>query len=168
MSPQKIIFLLLITISCSHQTKSSIEEASSVSRGEIILSSNLILKIHDEVMPPLKCVEDRAEAELFLRVMRPRLDEVDLYLSKELDTNKGREAQKEGCFENCTCEYLYVLIKENKVPLTAAEKKDWDQTYHSFKKDREKQCLSYIQQSFCDSALMNDLENEKDDFMVEE
>lgn len=165
----KKIALLFLLVSCAHKSPHSEgEDSPAFSKGEVILSTILLINIHDGLMPASTCVADRAEAELFLRVIRPRMDEVDLYLTKELDSPVGRKKLFSECLDNCTCGYLNNMLKDNKTPLGVEEKKEWRKTIKEFKTHRESLCLGYIQQSFCQSALMNDLENEKEDFMVPE
>lgn len=162
---QKIVLFIFI-VSCSHRTESpSKTETSHFSKGEIILSSMLLMNIHDGVMPPLDCVQDREEAELFLRTIRPRMDEVDIYLDQNLQTADGREKLLNECLDNCTCEYIVQMMRENQTDLSSNEKIAWEKILKKYKNEREKQCLSYIQSSYCSSPLQIDLENEKDDFI---
>jgi hypothetical protein len=164
---QKIIFLILIT-SCSHKAPFSTEETANFSKGEVILSSSLLINIHDGLMPYLDCVPDRKEAELLLRVIRPRLDEVDITLDKKIANQSTREVLFSECTDNCTCAYLDQMLKENKTALFKEEKVQWNKIYNDFKSHREAQCLSYIQSSFCESPLYSEIENEKSDFIVPE
>lgn len=161
---QKII-LLLLALSCAHNEKTS-DGVSHFSRGEIILSTTLLMNIHDQLMPPLSCVPDQKEAEILLRVIRPRLDEVDIYLLEKLDSPQDREVLFNECMVNCTCLYLKQLIKENRTKLYAEEKKRLSTIVNDYKISRQAQCLSYIQQSFCETPLVQELESEKQDFMV--
>lgn len=160
---QKII-LLLLALSCAHKDKTT-NEVSHFSRGEIILSTTLLMNIHDQIMPPLSCVPTQKEAEVLLRVIRPRLDEVDIYLLAKLDSAPGREVLFNECMVNCTCLYLKQLIKENRTKLYTEEKKRLSTIVKDYKLSRQAQCLSYIQQSFCETPLIQELENEKQDFM---
>lgn len=146
----------------------SSQEASHFSKGEIILSTSLLMNIHDGLMAPLDCVPDRNEAELLLRVIRPRLDEVDVYLDKRLHGPAEREQLFKECLDNCSCAYLDQMMKENKTSLFKEEQKQWSQTIKTYKAEREAQCLSYIQSSFCESPLYTEIENEKADFIVPE
>ncbi len=146
----------------------SSQEASHFSKGEIILSTSLLMNIHDGLMAPLDCVPDRKEAELLLRVIRPRLDEVDIYIDQRLQGPEKREQLFKECLDNCSCAYLDQMMKENKTALFKEEQKKWNETLKNFKAEREAQCLSYIQSSFCESPLFTEIENEKADFTVPE
>ncbi len=165
---KKIVLLLLIA-SCSHITETSNPSGSShFSKGELILTSQLLLNIHDGVMPPLDCVQDREEAEILLRAIHPRMDEVEIYLDKNLQDTNLRGKLLSECSENCTCAYIGQLIKDNNISMSEVEKNDWAKILGLYKKERENQCLSFIQSSYCQSALQTDLDNEKEDFISTE
>lgn len=164
---QKIILLILL-VSCTHNRPSPIKEGSGYASGEIILSSMLLINIHDGVMPPLECVGGQKDAEILLRVIRPRMEEIDARLDKQLNASQTRLSTLKNCLGNCSCHYLEQTIRDSKLALTKNEKSEWSQILKEYKSEREAQCLSYIQQSFCGSPLQLELDNEKGDFISTE
>lgn len=164
---KKISFLILLS-ACAHDSHSPLIEGPNYAAGEIILSTMLLINIHDGVMPPMDCVANQKEAEILLRVIRPRMDEIDAKLDGQLNSQNKRMETLNKCLDNCSCPYLELTLRDSKIKLTKNEEKSWAETLQNYKTQRATQCLSYIQQSFCGSALQLELDHEKVDFISTE
>ncbi len=139
---QKIILLILL-VGCTHNRPSPFKEGSGYASGEIILSSMLLINIHDGVMPPLDCVSNQKDAEVLLRVIRPRMEEIDARLDKQLHAPASRQITLNNCLNNCSCHYLDQTLRDSKIALSKDEKKEWAKILKEYKSEREVQCLSY-------------------------
>jgi hypothetical protein len=169
----KIIFLLLlILVGCAtpHVDKSSItqkpiEPVKEFSAGELILGSQLLTKIFDKEMASLSCVPDTDEASLLLRTIRPRMEVVQDDMEAALDDDNEIGRMVQDCNKNCTCGYVDDLLREHLVTLSKAQRK----SLNAKKSDKEiNRCLSFIQSTFCQSELYQQLNKEKSDFSFEE
>lgn len=166
------LFLALFLASCSSVKKTETapvevkkETPKEFSRGELILAAELLTKIFDEEMAPLACVPDTDEASLLLRTIHPRMDVVQDDMEALLDNPKEIDELIKTCKENCTCHYVDELLREHQVTLTKNQKKLMNAT----KTEKEQgRCLSFIQETFCQSELYKTLEAEKADFSFEE
>lgn len=179
-SPAKIIkmfihlFLALFIASCSSVKKTETTPVETTrkevtpkefSRGELILATELLTKVFDEEMAPLACVPDTEEASLLLRTIRPRMEVVQDDLEAMLDNPKEIDDLIKNCKENCTCHYVDELLREHQVTLTKHQKK----LMNAVKTEKEQgRCLSFIQETFCQSELFKTLDAEKSDFSFEE
>lgn len=160
------LFLLLIITSCSSvQTPQKPHAPKEFSRGEIILGSQLLNKIFDQEMAPLKCVPDIDEASLLLRTINPRMEIVQDDLEALLDNTEEVKRLITTCDQNCTCSFVDDLLREHLVVLDKKMRAELD------KKKQQKDlasCLNYAQETFCGSDLYKELNLEKADFSFEE
>lgn len=141
------------------------EAPKTFSKGEVIIATELLVKVFDQEMAPLKCVPDTEEASLLLRTIRPRMEVVEDDLEASLDNPESISELIGSCEQNCTCQYLDDLFREHQVILDAKEKKILAA------KNTEKElnrCMNFAQSTFCQSELYQELEKEKADFSFEE
>lgn len=135
------------------------------SRGEVILGTQLLTKIFDQEMAPIKCVPDVDHAALFLRTINPRMEVVQDDLEAMLDIEAEVKTLIETCDQNCTCTYVDDLLREHLVVLSKPLRKTLDQK----KKQKDlASCLNYSRETFCDSELFRELDREKVDFSYED
>lgn len=135
------------------------------SRGEVILGTQLLTKIFDQEMAPIKCVPDVDHASLFLRTINPRMEVVQDDLEAMLDIEAEVKTLIETCDQNCTCTYVDDLLREHLVVLSKPLRKTLDQK----KKQKDlASCLNYSRETFCDSELFRELDREKVDFNYED
>lgn len=135
------------------------------SRGEVILGTQLLTKIFDQEMAPIKCVPDTDEASLLLRTINPRMEVVQDDLEAMLDTDSEVKHLIETCDQNCTCSYIDELMREHLVNLDKSLRSMLD------KKKQQKDlnsCLNYVKETFCTSELYLELDKEKADFSYDE
>ncbi|MBA2405092.1 MAG: hypothetical protein H0V66_10010, partial [Bdellovibrionales bacterium] len=117
--PAKIMLLIFFFCSCSMLDETVKPHApKEFSRGEVILGTQLLTKIFDQEMAPLKCVEDLDEASLLLRTINPRMEAIQDDLEAMLDIDTEIKALIETCDQNCTCSYVDDLIREHLVVLS--------------------------------------------------
>ncbi|MGE3611218.1 MAG: hypothetical protein AB7I27_16620 [Bacteriovoracaceae bacterium] len=135
------------------------------SQGEIILGTQLLTKIFDQEMAPLKCVPDSDEASLLLRTIRPRMELVQDDIEAILDEPKEVDQLISRCDQNCTCSFIDDILREHQVPLSKNQKKILTQKENEKESNR---CLNFSQTTFCDSELFKALNAEKGDFSFEE
>ncbi len=165
MNLKALSFLLLI--SCA-QVKAPVNPDAtpkSFSKGEVIIATELLVKIFDQEMAPLKCVPDTDEASLLLRTIRPRMEVVEDDLEASLDNAQAVSELIATCDQNCTCQYLDDLFREHQVILSEKDKKALAM------KNTEKElnrCMNFAQSTFCQSELYSELNKEKADFSFEE
>lgn len=129
------------------------------------MGGQLLMKIFDQEMAPLKCVPDTEEASLLLRTLAPRLEAVQDELEAKLDQEPEVKEMVQKCEQNCTCEYLDDLLREHLVSLSPEVRRTLDQ------KKKQKDlgtCLNYLQGTFCNSDLYKALDQEKKDFSYDE
>lgn len=163
------ILLIFLLVSCSSTRKAVNKTGSAIttkefSAGELILGTELLTKIFDEEMAPIKCVPDTDEAEILLRTIRPRMEVVQDDLEATLDSPVAVDNLIKTCDQNCTCGYVDELLREHLVKLTRAQRK----LLNSKKTDKELvRCLNYVQSTFCDSELYKTLDQEKAEFTFE-
>lgn len=131
------------------------------SRGEIILTNQLLTKIFDQEMAPLKCVPDIDEASLFLRTINPRREVIQDDLEAMLDNENEVKALIEECDQNCSCSYIDELLREHLVTL---KKETRELLQKNMKKKDLASCLNYARETFCESELFKELDREKADF----
>ena len=163
--PSKII-LLLILASCSMVEKPQAPQVpKEFSRGEIILGTQLLTKIFDQEMAPIKCVPDIDEASLLLRTIHPRMEMVQDDLEAMLDDQTQVDELINNCEKNCTCHYLDELFREHLVVL---DKKSRGTLDNKRKQKDLNSCLNYIKETFCEGELYKELNKEKADFSFEE
>lgn len=160
------IILLFFALSCSHlETPSNPEVAKEFAKGEVIIATELLTKIFDQEMAPLKCVPETDEASLLLRTIRPRMEAVEDDLEASLDNSDEIKELIRTCDQNCTCNYLESLFREHQVSL------DPEQVKLLNSKNTEKElnrCMNFAQSTFCQSDLYHELNKEKVDFSFEE
>lgn len=162
----KTVFLSLLLFSCSQIKAPENPAATKIfSKGEVIMATELLVKIFDQEMAPMKCVPDTEEASLLLRTIRPRMEAVEDDIEAVLDSAKDVAELISTCDQNCTCQYLDDLIREHQVILPAKDRKLLTQ------KNTEKElnrCMNFAQSTFCQSELFKELDKEKADFSFEE
>lgn len=135
------------------------------SKGELILATELLTKVFDEEMAPLPCVPDIEEASLLLRTIRPRMEVVQDDIEAMLDNQTNINELIRGCKESCICQYVDELFREHQVRLT----KNQIKLMSSKKSEKEQnRCMSFVQETFCQSELYKTLNDEKADFSFEE
>lgn len=165
------LFLLLFVISCTTAPVKVVNneptppEPREFSHGELILGTQLLTKIFDQEMAPLKCVPTIEEASLLLRTIRPRMDIVQDDLEALLDDQREVNDLVNTCNQNCTCGYIDELFREHLVELTDEQQQKLN------KKRNEKEvnrCLNYVQATFCESDLYKTLDAEKTEFSYED
>jgi hypothetical protein len=165
----KPLLLLLFIMACTTQVsptkkRDAQAESKEFSASEIIISHTLIEKIFDKQMPPLACIEDVSEAELFLRTLTPRMEMVEDEIMATFDEPKRVEEILKTCEKECTCSFIMDLLKENEVSLSKKIKNDLSPV--KLEKQLNK-CLSFYSTSFCQSEIYQQLEIEKDEFNYE-
>lgn len=165
MSP-KIILLIFLTVSCTMLEKqSSPHIPKDFSRGEVILATQLLSKIYDQEMAPLKCIKDLDEASLFMRTLNPRMEIVQDDLEAMLDNKEQLIELINECDKNCTCSYVDELLREHLVVLS----KDLRNTLSVKNKQKDlNACLNYVRETFCKSDLYQELNKEKVDFTFDQ
>jgi hypothetical protein len=135
------------------------------SRGEVILGTQLLTKIFDQEMAPIKCVPDTDEAALLLRTINPRMEIAQDDMEAMLDIEAEVKSLIETCDQNCTCSYVDDLVREHLVILNKGLRATLD------KKKKQKDlnsCLNYVKETFCSSELYLELNREKADFSYDE
>jgi len=163
--PLKIILLILITACSSLETPPKPQAAKEFAHGEIILSTQLLTKIFDQEMAPIKCVPDTDEASLLLRTIHPRMEVVQDDLEAMLDNESEIQTLIDKCDQSCTCPFLDELFREHLVVLNKQMRKMLD----TKKKEKDlNACLNYAQQTFCEGELYKALNQEKADFSFDE
>jgi hypothetical protein len=164
----KIIFLILVMTlgACSMMEAPTRPHAPrEFSQGEVILATQLLSKIYDQEMAPLKCVPHAQEASLLLRTIHPRMEVVQDDLEASLDDTKAVTELINSCDQNCTCSFVDDLLREHLVTLSKADRANLDRKKNE--KDLNK-CLNYVQSTFCDSDIFKELNKEKVDFTFDE
>ena len=179
---EKIILLsLILLVACSSAKQSDVvsnENPASMpgknekeikqkefARGELILATDLLVKIFDKEMAPLSCVPEHDEAELLLRTIRPRMEVVEDDITAMLDDKDEVKKLIDTCSESCICEYVSDLIREHMVPISKMEAKNLAKKNT---KQETSRCLNYAQTTFCSSELYKALNVEKKDFSFDE
>lgn len=165
----KIILASLFLIACSTEKKAPAPVANvpakEFSRGEVILATQLLTKIFDGEMGPLDCVPDNDEASLLLRTIRPRMEMIEDDIEAVLDQENEVRNLIASCDQNCTCVYVDDLLREHLVTLSKAQRK----TLTDKRSEKEiNRCMSFVQNTFCQSELFKALNAEKADFSFEE
>lgn len=164
--PTKLIPLILILLACSKlETPHRPHVPKEFSPGEVIMATELLSKIFDSEMAPLKCVPDVDEASLLLRTIRPRMEVVQDDIEALLDSSEEVGKLIRNCDKNCTCSFLDELFREHLVTLEKKQREALD-TKKSTKETNR--CLSYMQSTFCKSELYQELNKEKADFSFDE
>ena len=134
------------------------------SRGELYLATELLAKIFDREMAPLNCVPDKNEAELLLRTIRPRMEQVYDDTEAMLDKSEDVEKLISTCEQDCTCGLVDDLLREHQVQISKAQQKKLGQKVSEKEISR---CLEFTQNTFCQSDLFRTLDKEKVDFSFE-
>lgn len=162
----KLVFLFITLTSCSMMSEPTKPHApKEFSKGEVILGTQLLTKIFDQEMAPLACVPDADEASLLLRTIRPRMEVVEDDLEALLDDPQSIQKLISTCQSSCTCGYIDELFREHLVVLTKAQRKELD----AVKTEKElNRCLSFVQTTFCQGELYQELNKEKADFSFDE
>lgn len=160
------VILLLSLFSCSTiEAPPRPQTSKEFSRGEVILATQLLTKIYDQEMAPLKCVPDLDEAALLLRTLTPRMEVVQDDLEAMLDDESEIKNLVSSCDQNCTCSFIDDLFREHLVNLNKKIRINLDQK----KKQKDlNSCLNYVKETFCDSELFKELDLEKVDFSYRE
>jgi hypothetical protein len=169
-------FLILFLIACSSPKTNQApplkdaaphvsETAKEFSRGEIILATELLVKIFDQEMGPLACVPDHEEAELLLRTIRPRMEVIEDDLGALLDNKEEVKKLIKTCDQSCICGYVDELLREHMVVLS----KDENKLMNAKKTPKEiSRCFNYAKETFCQGELYKELNKEKADFSYDE
>ena len=157
----KLALSLLLGSCAMIKTPSKPHAPKEFSRGEIILANQLLTKIFDQEMAPLKCVPDIDEASLLLRTINPRREVVQDDLEALLDNREELKNLIEKCDQNCTCSFVDELLREHLVVL---DKKLRATLEKNMKLKDLASCLNYAQSTFCGSELFQELNREKVDF----
>jgi hypothetical protein len=160
------LITILFLVSCAHvKAPENPAKIKNFSKGEVIIATELLVKIFDQEMAPLKCVPDTEEASLLLRTIRPRMEVVEDDIEALLDNTKEVTELISSCDQNCTCQYLDDLFREHQVILNPKDKK----TLSLKNTDKElNRCMNFAQSTFCQSELYHELNQEKADFSFEE
>ncbi len=140
-------------------------EAKEYAPGEVILATQMLVKIFDKEMAYISCVPDAEEASLLLRTIRPRMEVVEDDLGAMLDDKLEIKKLVKNCDQNCSCGYLDDLLREHLVTL---DKEDAEAMKKKKSKKEINRCLKYEQETFCQSDLYKSLEIEKSDFSFDE
>ena len=162
-----IVSILGFTLSCAqHKNLTLVNQTGPVEIDyKVIQSNTLLTKIYEGEIKPLSCVEDKEEAELFLRTLASRFDNVSDDYQSKLDDQDEIKNLINNCESNCTCDFLEELLKENEIDLTPAQSAQ-------FKKIKLKKvtevCSAQIEELFCQSQLFRELDKEKDLFKYDE
>lgn len=164
-----ILASLLLMAACSTERKSRVAtpvpQQKEFSRGEVILATQLLTKIFDQEMGPLDCIPDTDEASLLLRTIRPRMEVVEDDIEAMFDDASEVNNLIQTCDQNCTCVYIDDLLREHLVTLSKEQRK----TLTLKRSDKEiNRCMSFVQNTFCNSELYRALNSEKADFSFEE
>lgn len=164
----KLIFLILISACSSIKSNDPIQAKKAppkeFSKGELILATDLLSKIFDQEMAPLKCVPTIDEASLLLRTIRPRMEVVQDDMEAMLDDPNDVAELINTCDQSCTCGYVDELVREHLVNLTKNQRKELNVK----KSEKElNRCLNYVQSTFCQGELFKTLNMEKEDFSFE-
>lgn len=162
----KLIFLIFFLASCSMMENPSVPPIpKEFSRGEVILSTQLLSKIYDQEMAPLKCIKDQDEAALFIRTLNPRMEVVQDDLEAMLDNKEQVVELINECDKNCTCSFIDDLLREHLVILS----KEMRKTLAAKNKQKDlNACLNYMRETFCESELFLELDKEKVDFTFDQ
>jgi len=162
----KAIFLCFVITSCSILEKqTSPHVPKEFSTGEVILATQLLSKIYDQEMAPLKCVTDLDEASLLIRTLNPRMEVVQDDLEAMLDDNAQLKELINECDKNCTCSFVDDLVREHLVVLS----KELRNLLNAKKKQKDlNACLNYVRETFCKSELYLELNKEKVDFTFDQ
>jgi hypothetical protein len=164
--PLKHLLLILFFSACSQLKREEvIATPKKFSSAEIIMGSQLLTKIFDQEMAPISCVPDTEEASLLIRTIQPKMElALDEFESNLDDDNKIDELIK-NCEQKCLCLFLDDLFREHEIELSKNQIKKFAQK----KTQKENQrCLQYMQDTFCQSELYQELNLEKKDFSFEE
>ena len=157
----KIALTLLLSACSMVETPVKPHAPKEFSRGEVILSTQLLTKIFDQEMATLKCVPDVDEAALLLRTINPRMEVVQDDLEAMLDIDTEVQALVETCDQNCTCSFVDELLREHLVTLDKKLKSTLEQK----KKQKDlNSCLNDARETFCGSELYTELNREKAEF----
>lgn len=158
-----LIFLLIC--SCSMMESTNKNQVKEFARGEVILVNQLLTKIYDQEMAPIKCVPDLDEASLFLRTITPRMEAAQDDLQAMLDHESEIKALIDTCHQDCTCSFIDDLFRENTITLSKVQRKNLEK----LKKQKDlNSCLNYAKETFCESELYKELTKEKADFSYDE
>jgi len=161
----KVILVLLLCSCTMLKGPPKPHAPKEFSRGEVILGTQLLTKIFDQEMAPIKCVHNLDEASLLLRTINPRMEVVLDDLEAILDIESELKTLIETCDQNCTCSFVDDLIREHLVILS----KDLRLTLDKKKKQKDlSSCLNYVKETFCGSELYQELDAEKADFSFDE
>ena len=160
------LFLLFFLFSCSTiEAPPRPQTSKEFSRGEVILATQLLTKIYDQEMAPIKCVPDLDEAALLLRTLTPRMEVVQDDLEAMLDNESEIRNLVETCDQNCTCSFIDDIFREHLVNLDKKIRVTMDLK----KKQKDlNSCLNYVKETFCGSELFKELELEKGEFSYRE
>lgn len=160
------ILVFLVLLACAQiKAPENPDKAKIFSNGEVIIATELLVKIFDQEMAPLKCVPDTDEASLLLRTIRPRMEMVEDDLEASLDNTAQVSELIRNCDQNCTCQYLEDLFREHQVILN---KKDKEALGVKNTEKELNRCMNFAQSTFCQSELYRELNKEKADFSFEE
>lgn len=120
-------------------------------------AGKLLLHLHDNEKT-LECVNDPA---LYLRTLRPRLEEQEEALKAYLSAKKPRP---ESCLSSCVCDEWLAAHVQMSEPVYRGEKLKDLQDYA--RNQPLALCIKDEAKKFCGSALEKELSREKEDFRV--
>lgn len=162
----KILILIATLMSCSSlEQPSNPSVIKEFSRGEVILGTQLLVKVFDQEMAPLSCVPDTDEASLLLRTIRPRMEVIEDDMEALLDQPAEVDKLINTCDQSCICGYVDDLLREHLVTLNKAQRKKLNEK----KNDNElNRCMNFALSTFCQGELYQELNKEKADFSFEE
>lgn len=161
------VSILGFTLSCAQHKNLALDNQTGLVEidNQVIQSNTLLTKIYEGEIKPLRCIEDKEEAELFLRALASRFDTVSDDYQSKLDNQDEIKNLINNCESNCTCDFLEELLKENEIDLTPAQSAQFKKI--KIKKVTET-CTAQIEELFCQSQLFRELDKEKDLFKYDE
>ena len=164
MGKSLMCILLFISVSCTHQSRQAPTPSPLNEMQNIILANELLTKIYEGVLSPNKCIVDKEEAELLLKTLGPKFEEVvDQYQAK-LDDDTEIENFVKSCGATCTCHFIQELFTQNEIKIS---KKLNTEIKTQISGQVFKACLVNYQLNFCQSELYLNLEKEKESFKLD-
>jgi glutamine synthetase adenylyltransferase len=163
--PSKLTLLIFLSSCSIIHAPMRPDQHKEFSQGEVILGTQLLTKIYDQEMAPIKCVQDLEEASLLLRTINPRMELVQDNIEAMLDNKDEVRTLIQNCDQNCTCSFMDDILKEHVVFL----EKDLRKILDEKKKQKDlNSCLNYGKETFCDGELYKELSLEKVEFSYDE
>lgn len=132
---------------------------------DVIQATQLLTRIFDGEIKGIRCVPSAEEASLLLRTLRPRMEVVEDDLQAHLDHPSTIQQLLVSCQQQCTCQYVDELIRENNIVLS---KKERGQLNTRISDKENKRCSTAFMQTFCQGELFQTLDNEKAEFTYDD